>query len=503
MTALINQEFISGTTITSSWLNGVNDHVNAIESTTGAGLVGVTPSGTISSTKVQGALQELDTDIQSHISDVTNAHEATSISYQQGSTGSVVRNTGDKLRESVSVKDFGAIGDGVHDDTVAIQAAITYAQAPTGSYLDKEVFFPPGMYNVSTPLVLKHGTEANHALLLGYGATLYCTAAISTVIDIVAAGAVNYQWIGQTHILGLRIECAGVAQRGITIGTGLGIDGVFPSIIRDVDIRDYTIAGITITDSRLWQLNSVTVQSSTSAARPLVFHTTATGKTCVDHWVTNCQFVVPAASAAACIYANIAAGSIGGLHFTDVVCYGVLAFLNVTDTGTLSDIFFTQCAQDGMGKAAYAPCLSITAATSNKIKDVFINSCWFNAGYSGIEFQNVANAQLRGGKVSSTDLFAVRLTDCLDTVISDVAFYDVNTSNNGGGAINLGAAGSRNKVIGCSVFNAAGHSNVICLIGATQLKPVVVGNTTDAGIFLTNNNLGVSGTDYYYAGNLS
>jgi hypothetical protein len=57
--------------------------------------------------------------------------------------GAVGRTIHQKLQEMVSVKDFGAVGDGVADDTVAINQAIESLGAAGGT-----VYFPTGVYMV-------------------------------------------------------------------------------------------------------------------------------------------------------------------------------------------------------------------------------------------------------------------------------------------------------------------------------------------------------------------
>lgn len=69
------------------------------------------------------------------------------VTFTQAGSGAVQRTAEAKLRESVSVKDFGAVGDGVTDDTAAIQNAANAAQNAT-------LFFPSGTYicaNVTLP----------------------------------------------------------------------------------------------------------------------------------------------------------------------------------------------------------------------------------------------------------------------------------------------------------------------------------------------------------------
>jgi len=57
-------------------------------------------------------------------------------------TGAVARTVNTKLQENLSVKDFGAVGDGVTNDTTAVQAAINAVVAAGGG----RVYFPAGTY---------------------------------------------------------------------------------------------------------------------------------------------------------------------------------------------------------------------------------------------------------------------------------------------------------------------------------------------------------------------
>ncbi len=81
------------------------------------------------------------------------AAAATDVAFSPAGTGAVVRTAQDKMREIVSVKDFGAVGDGVNDDTAEIQAAIDYLQSLGAlSAEGKKLWFPAGFYKLSAPL---------------------------------------------------------------------------------------------------------------------------------------------------------------------------------------------------------------------------------------------------------------------------------------------------------------------------------------------------------------
>jgi hypothetical protein len=110
------------------------------------------------------------------------------IGYTPAGAGAVARTVQAKLRESVSVKDFGAVGDGVADDTAAIQAAINYIGAAGGGM----VLLPKGVYNTSSTLTIDYdGVE-----LIGQGGLGNGFPLVSGSAGVVGEG----QHVGATRI---------------------------------------------------------------------------------------------------------------------------------------------------------------------------------------------------------------------------------------------------------------------------------------------------------------
>jgi hypothetical protein len=75
---------------------------------------------------------------------------AATVTSTSSSTGRTLK---DRFADVVNVKDFGAVGDGVADDTAALQAAINYATP-----LSKQLVFPKGTYLFNTLSYVGTGT---------------------------------------------------------------------------------------------------------------------------------------------------------------------------------------------------------------------------------------------------------------------------------------------------------------------------------------------------------
>jgi hypothetical protein len=117
--------------------------------------------GYYTSDNVEGALQE--------------AAQASTTKYVPPGAGAVTRTVQSRLRDFVSVKDFGAVGDGVTDDTAALKAAFDYA-IPLGIPVHLE-----GSFRVTGPIqpyVLRASGEAH----------IVCRGAVTITVDAASTG---------------------------------------------------------------------------------------------------------------------------------------------------------------------------------------------------------------------------------------------------------------------------------------------------------------------------
>lgn len=86
---------------------------------------------------------------------VVSGVNAEDVIYDPPFTSAVQTNVEAKLAQTVSVKDFGAVGDGVTDDTAAIQATIDYVNSVGGGC----VLFPSATYLISSLLTIYSRVE--------------------------------------------------------------------------------------------------------------------------------------------------------------------------------------------------------------------------------------------------------------------------------------------------------------------------------------------------------
>lgn len=164
-------------------------------------------------------------------------------SYAAPGAGAVARSFTQRAADTLSVKDYGAVGDGVADDTAACQAAINQAVAVGG-----EVYFPSGKYKITggglqiTLGISTYDTQRVNLRGAGKGNTqiLYTGTGNAVRYDgnVTGAGIVGAFTISDLQIIGA----------GPSSASGLTIVVAALVSVRDIMVLQFA-TGITLVDA--------------------------------------------------------------------------------------------------------------------------------------------------------------------------------------------------------------------------------------------------------------
>jgi hypothetical protein len=209
------------------------------------------------------------------------------VGFIQDGTGAIERTALGKMRDRVSVRDFGAKGDATGDDTSAIQAAIDHVATYGGL-----VWFPVGTYATSKTIEI----NSNNTLLVGEasgsGSESYSGAPQGYAVEIRSTAAVGIQINGP--ITGWGIQNIGVVIWG-TVPNSIGIANIGGNQgdCRNIAVFNATNAGIWDSTSSAWpaEHNSWTnvhvlmpLSGSPNAIGILISGSTAGGDTYFNTW---------------------------------------------------------------------------------------------------------------------------------------------------------------------------------------------------------------------------
>ena len=327
--------------------------------------------------------------------------------FTQAGTGAVSRLVTAKLRDMVSVKDFGAVGDGSTDDTAAIQAAITAMPAAGGG-----LYFPAGTYLVSSALTLsKSGAYTGD----GYGTNIRTTSATANIFTVTAQYA---------HVEQMQFTSSVVRTAGWFVDVNASANRF--------RLSDFWMSGA-IGGIRTLALATVTIE------RGNIFDSVAGSGVVIRidaGFDVSIRDIV--ADQGSQIYAGIYITNAGDVSIED--CQLIRCGQALMATPGVGQIVASLWANntffDNSSRSLY-----LVTAGGNIVRSLF-DQCWFSSSQNeGIRLETSAGGVINGVDFNGCHIFlnAGNGIQIGDTGVSNVRIADCVIANNGGNGVNVAA----------------------------------------------------------------
>jgi hypothetical protein len=378
-------------------------------------------------------------------------------------TGAVATTVQIKLRESVSVKDFGAVGDGVTDDTAAIQAAIT---AGAGG----KVYFPAATYLISSALTVVSsntrlegagvGTVIKNTSLTGHALKFFPNNTTATSVFLNNCG------IADMLIYSIANKTAGAGVYALQCN-GFRLDRV--------QIQNHP-EGLLVSGGQLNVFNAPTIFASAAVLTGTPVANSQAVRFCeapIDGGLYQncytCEVTNIIVGTNRCLDKGIRIESCDGLHITNGYINGAYSdevFVKViTASRYVANLAFENVYLDGVGMAA-APTnrngINFPASALGSIYSVSFNN-GFIGNYSGkgvVCGENVYQVSFTGGtKFANIDSWAIDFVGSNTTtelIVDACQFRDVGEVTAITGGVSVSTVAS--VVITANTFSGIGNT---------------------------------------------
>jgi polygalacturonase len=380
----------------------------------------------------------------------------------------VATNVQAKLRESVSVLDFGAVGNGLADDTASIQNAINYAQTlVTDRFLSGcAVVFPAGTYLISGTLTV---TTSNVSLVgdSPSASVLYAPNATFDLIHFNGSSLALYQ-VGAQN---LRFYTPGNTTAGCHIRARGVINGIFDNLSLVGWYDGIVIDGCGRTYFSNLLLTQENRTPGTLQRYALDFF--ATSGQSSDVHVSNYQVTVQDVLTAGAV---ISIRGADGIYFSNGHQNGstLLQPDGVTCASIMgSNVYFDKGSDNNF----------VFAGTSSAYRNFFFNNCYFrDARGSGIIFQSISAIEkiiFSGCQITAATAYGLTcISTSVASLVIDGCLFDGNNTSNI-------AAGGDIRVVGKASITACrfiggGAAGTSISLPATATFCIVDGCTFEA-----------------------
>lgn len=344
---------------------------------------------------------------------VTKRAPVNTIGFLQSGAGAVTRTAQDKMREIVSVEDFGALGNGVANDSAAFAAAITAVAALVEG---GDVYIPAGRY-----LITQQTVPANVQILLDEGAQILPFAATASLFRL--TGGLSGIFGGRMSNASSYCPIAVIVDKPFnnfpfemescyfaSFTTAIRIDGGDCIHIRKNTFNSNTLA-IHVTDEFLNSSvssnyilggNGVLIQKATQGAEGVTI---------------NNNIILPAAGGTYCI--NMQAGL--EIDIYNNILDQVVTGDAISMDGSAGEIASVKIHYNWMGRQAAAAGATYGLYVVNNVRGLIVDSNTF------VGFQQ-ANINLNG--LGANKLREVRITNnnhyYADAAVRDISLTDVS-----------------------------------------------------------------------------